>query len=80
MNGCCVCLGRCHHGSLTSGTLQHTYCDLHQPRRSVAGWICPACGGGVAPQIERCPCTPDMTLGASPARITLVREGGQKLG
>lgn len=20
------------------------------------GWLCPACGGGVAPGVERCPC------------------------
>lgn len=23
-----------------------------------AAWICPACGGGVAPHVTRCPCTP----------------------
>lgn len=22
------------------------------------GWICPNCGGGIAPDVERCPCKP----------------------
>lgn len=22
------------------------------------GWICPSCGGGVAPDVKRCPCKP----------------------
>lgn len=26
------------------------------------GWKCPCCGGGVAPGVERCPCTPLQTL------------------
>lgn len=24
----------------------------------VRGWTCPTCGGGVAPFVSRCPCTP----------------------
>ena len=25
---------------------------------TLTGWKCPTCGGGVAPFIQRCPCTP----------------------
>lgn len=30
----------------------------------IAGWLCPACGSGVAPHVDRCPCQ------AQPVRIT----------
>jgi hypothetical protein len=31
---------------VTGGTVQQT------------GWLCPACGGGNAPFVQRCPCKP----------------------
>ena len=30
----------------------------HQPQ---TGWICPVCGQGIAPHVERCPCKKDHT-------------------
>lgn len=34
--------------------------DTHK-ERILTGWICPVCGGGVKPDVERCPCKPLIT-------------------
>ena len=28
------------------------------PMVPLYGWVCPSCGGGCAPGVNRCPCTP----------------------
>jgi len=30
------------------------------------GWICPICGGGVSPYIDKCPCKHDFTVTSTP--------------
>ena len=38
-------------------------CQCYQTYNTpiLMGWKCPCCGGGVAPGVERCPCTPIKT-------------------
>lgn len=33
------------------------------------GWLCPKCGSGVAPGVERCPCVPQQFTHPSPGSI-----------
>lgn len=40
-----------------------SYCEKHDPARvSRLGWICPKCGAGVAPHMDKCPCSGFGTL------------------
>lgn len=49
---CCVCQGICMH---VGGPY---YCAAHDPSRLARiGWLCPKCGAGVAPHVDKCPCS-----------------------
>jgi len=40
----------------------YPYQPFNIPAPIQMGWKCPCCGGGVAPGVERCPCTPIVTI------------------
>lgn len=49
-----------------------TWRDLNSlPKpKPLTGWICPVCGGGVAPGVQKCPCLVQPTMPAWPSTPT----------
>lgn len=55
------CVGWIPGTTTGSGTTHHLTTQTYVQQ----GWQCPTCGGGVAPWVQRCPCT---TKSEAPAR------------